>query len=306
MPNVRSPRKARGFTLIELLVVIAIIAILVALLLPAVQQAREAARRSACKSNIKQIGVAMHNYHDIFNTLPPGYISNRAGLSGSTSWCRSGGTSGTLQYAPWPVLILPYVDQAALYESFDWDVPFQAASNQMTTPNSNLLVAMTAYQCPSDPIYTKQPFYNSYYGVQGGGNTVSCGNSGCSPANARAHFVNGVLFASSKINFRDVTDGTANVFMIAESRYGDAAWGASAKQDSCTFPRNLVGAMDPINLHANRGVHATTGFSSVHVGGCHVAMVDGSTHFLNENMDLAIYQQLAQREDELPNGGFAQ
>lgn len=306
MSNVRSPRRARGFTLIELLVVIAIIAILVALLLPAVQQAREAARRSACKSNIKQIGVAMHNYHDVFGTLPPGYVSNRAGISGSTSWCRSGGSSGTLQYAPWPVLILPYIDQTALYEAFDFNVPFQAASNQMTTPNSNLLVPLKAYQCPSDPIYSSQQFYNSYFGVMGGGSAVSCGNSGCSPANERAHFVNGVLFASSKISFRDVTDGQANVFMIAETRYGDAAWGASAKQDACTYPRNLVGAMDPINLHPNRGIHATTGFSSIHVGGCHVAMVDGSTHFLNENMDLAVYRQLGQCDDELPNGGFAQ
>lgn len=302
MSSNRSSRRARGFTLIELLVVIAIIAILVALLLPAVQQAREAARRSACKSNVKQLGVAMHNYHDVFNTLPPGYVANRAGIFGSTSWCRSGG----MQYAPWTVLLLPYLDQMGLYESFNFDVPFQAPSNQMTTPNSNLLVPLKTFQCPSDPIYSSQPFYNSYFGVMGGGSSVSCGNSGCSPANARAHFVNGVMFSSSKTNFRDVTDGQANVFMIAETRYGDAAWGASAKQDGCHYPRNLVGSMDSINLHANRGVHSTTGFSSVHVGGCHVAMVDGSTHFLNENMDLAVYQQLGQRDDELPNGGFAQ
>jgi prepilin-type N-terminal cleavage/methylation domain-containing protein len=86
--------KRRGFTLIELLVVIAIIAVLIALLLPAVQQAREAARRSQCKNNLKQLGLGLQNYHDMAKRFPPGYVSNRPGIAGNTSWCRtnSGGT----------------------------------------------------------------------------------------------------------------------------------------------------------------------------------------------------------------------
>ena len=95
----------KGFTLIELLVVIAIIAILVALLLPAVQQAREAARRSQCKNNLKQIGIALHNYHDVFSTLPNGTVASAVGGWG-TSW--------------WP-RILPYTDQAGLFEALTFD-----------------------------------------------------------------------------------------------------------------------------------------------------------------------------------------
>src|SRR4051812_6730319 len=92
----------RGFTLIELLVVIAIIAVLIALLLPAVQQAREAARRSQCKNNLKQIGLALHNYHDTANTLPPGWIGDPTGSNAGNRW-------------GWGTMILPYLDQAPLY-----------------------------------------------------------------------------------------------------------------------------------------------------------------------------------------------
>ncbi|NQV25774.1 MAG: DUF1559 domain-containing protein [Rhodopirellula sp.] len=98
-------RLRKGFTLIELLVVIAIIAILVALLLPAVQQAREAARRSQCKNNLKQIGVALHNYHDVFSCLPNGTVASAVGGWGTSWWVR----------------ILPYTDQPALFEQMDFN-----------------------------------------------------------------------------------------------------------------------------------------------------------------------------------------
>src|SRR3954463_8669310 len=99
-----------GFTLIELLVVIAIIAILIALLLPAVQQAREAARRTQCKNNLKQIGLALHNYHDVFGCIPPGYID--IGTPNSPT-VYDGGWS-------WASMILPQIDQAPLFNSFDF------------------------------------------------------------------------------------------------------------------------------------------------------------------------------------------
>ena len=292
--------RGRGFTLIELLVVIAIIAILIALLLPAVQQAREAARRSACKNNMKQIGLAIHNYQETFNFFPPGYISTNPGRPNHTSWCRSGG----VQRAPWTVLILSQLDQKPLYDKFDFNVPFQATSNQMAPPNDAHIVPLSVFECPSEASPPPVKGRNNYFGVQGGGSAPDCGNSSCSPANERASYVSGVLYAGSKINFSSVLDGTTNVFMIGESRYGNADWGASAKQDSCSYARNLAGAQDQINLHPGRGVHDTRGFSSYHVGGCHFTMVDGSVHFVSENIDINTYRTLARRDDRLPDGGF--
>src|SRR3546814_780854 len=107
----------KGFTLIELLVVIAIIAVLVALLLPAVQQAREAARRSQCKNNLKQIGLALHNYHDTHRVFPPGQMS----WFGSDLFPLNAGAR-----ISWMQQILPFIDQAPLYNSFNWKVPAHA------------------------------------------------------------------------------------------------------------------------------------------------------------------------------------
>ena len=303
--------KRKGFTLIELLVVIAIIAILIALLLPAVQQAREAARRTQCKNNLKQIGLGLHNYHDVFHLFPPGYVSDRPALNNS-SWCRNHGPGpGSVQFAPWTALVLPYIEQGNLYEKMNFNIPWQATSNKMDTTKINYTLVkdaspMNVYTCPSDPDLNGNPTWNSYMGVMGGGSSPDCQNTGCTPSNVRAHYISGVLFGGSNIQIRDVKDGTTNVFMVGESRYANAEWGASAKQDGCHFPRNLAGAQEQINLHAKgkRGQMQTRGFSSYHTGGAHMLMADGSTQFLSENMDLTTYRQLGKRADGFPIGGF--
>ena len=113
-------RTRKGFTLIELLVVIAIIAILIALLLPAVQQAREAARRSTCKNNLKQIGISLHNYHDVHNAFPPGWIAvenNSPNIEGESGF-------------GWGTMLLPYMDQAPLYQQMDFTVAMDVAPNR--------------------------------------------------------------------------------------------------------------------------------------------------------------------------------
>ncbi|QDU30133.1 Type II secretion system protein G precursor [Anatilimnocola aggregata] len=295
-------RRPTGFTLVVLLVVIAIIGVLVALLLPAVQAAREAARRTHCKNNFKQLALAIHNYHDTFLYLPPGYISSNPGVSTNSTWCRTGGVQG----APFTVLILPYSEQATMHSRFDFNVVFQDVSNQMAAANGAVVVPLKMYQCPSDIRFVKNKQLNSYFGVQGGGSAPDCGNSSCSPANERGMYVTGMLFGGSKLGFRNATDGSANVFLLGESRYGNAAWAASAKQDGCAYTRNLAGAQDAINLHKNQGIHDTRGFSSHHPGGAGFAMLDGSVHFVSQNIDLSMYRQLAQRDDGLPSGGFQQ
>src|SRR5581483_8700238 len=118
----------KGFTLIELLVVIAIIAILIALLLPAVQQAREAARRTQCKNNLKQLGLALHNYHDNFNTFPPGGVNGTAATSNYQGW-------------GWSIMLLPQIDQAPLYNQINFSLSMSTVLAQVPNPLATSLTA---------------------------------------------------------------------------------------------------------------------------------------------------------------------
>lgn len=299
----QTPSFRKGFTLIELLVVIAIIAVLIALLLPAVQQAREAARRSQCRNNLKQIGLALATYEETHRLYPPGYVSQRPANPASTTWCRTnGGSSG--QFASWTILILPQLDQRAVYKKMNFLVPFQATSNQMAAPNDQWVKKMPVYQCPSDSDIPQNPTFGTYYGVSGGGATYDCTSTGCTPAGERCFYHSGILYAGSSMRPSKITDGLSNVFMVGESRYADSAWGASAKQDGCAYAKNLAGAQEQINLYPNRGYQQTRGFSSFHRGGCFFSLADGSAHFVSQNIDLSVYRQLGRREDKLPKGGF--
>lgn len=256
-----------------------------------------------CANNLKQLGLACHNYHETRGHLPPGFESNRPPPAPGNSWCRSN-TGNSRQGPPFTVILLPYLEQDNQHKAFDFSLPFQETSNQMLPAQEAVLLPLKALQCPSDNRFQSNQKLNSYYGVQGGGTAIECQNTGCTPTTARAWWSNGLLHAGSKIALNTVRDGTTNVFMIGESRYGSAAWGASAKQDSCAYVRNLAGTMEQINLYPNTGVHETRGFSSFHTGGAHFCMGDGSTHFIRDTIDLAVYQQLGQRDDGRPVGGF--
>ena len=135
-------RGRRGFTLIELLVVIAIIAILIALLLPAVQQAREAARRSQCKNNLKQLGLALHNYHDTFQVFPFGMIN-------PTNGDLPGSPRPPTDNTGWYPMILPYIEQGALYNAFMEEQQNSARTGAIYWSRKESIVTMM--MCPSDP-----------------------------------------------------------------------------------------------------------------------------------------------------------
>ncbi len=300
----------RGFTLIELLVVIAIIAILIALLLPAVQQAREAARRSQCKNNLKQLGLALHNYHDTHNVFPPGYQTGASGGWRSSDTPKPDNQSGPGMHT------LPFIDQAPLYNliAARQKVAVAGPWHLDTGTGSLSELAKTiipAHICPSDPmggINTKMSnFGKSNYVPSGGSNTA--------PINTTA---NGIFFRNSSIRMRDITDGTSNTILYGEkstqapvppSNWKGALWMgqrdsstavAYAEYDSMTgFYASATWSY--INANELYGRN----FSSSHVGGAHFLLGDGSVRFISENTDHNnILTNLAARDDGKVIGEF--
>lgn len=314
-------KRSRGFTLIELLVVIAIIAILVSLLLPAVQQAREAARRTQCKNNLKQLGLALHSYHDVFRMFPPGYTCRNVSRTDPISAETGPG------YA-WSFALMPYIEQKNLYEAIDTNL--NAAEPQ------NLAVAqtitMTTFLCPSDPAP------ETFDVTDGGGSVLTLpgsnypgifgyGSVTMSPGNST-----GVFFRNSSIRIRDITDGTSNTICIGERRAkhrfrqnqpevdANSTWYAAIP--GVVRPAGMMGMMAsmtegpasmilghvgqtmsmgggmPMQMHAtpnqtNHIVH----FSSAHVGGVQFVLCDGSVHFLSENVNYDTFRHLGERSD---------
>jgi type II secretory pathway pseudopilin PulG len=195
--------------------VIAIIGILVALLLPAVQAAREAARRSQCMNNLKQQGLGMHNFHDVYQKrLPPGAANDMApfGIATGPQWGSS-----------WKVYILPYIEQNNIYSKWD----FSSASGFTNANNGALInnVTIPSYRCPSSVVpdfynwNSKNIMHTSYTGIAG--SAVSPGSTGtyqqgCCNGGGSWAADNGVLFAGSKVGLSAITDGTSNTWMIGE------------------------------------------------------------------------------------------
>lgn len=198
----------KGFTLIELLVVIAIIAILIALLLPAVQQAREAARRTQCRNHMKQLGLALHNYHDVFDRLPQSQISGNAVPAGCSSWIRHSGYS-------WRVLILPYIDQAPLYNQLD--TSFSELSGCMQDPNMSGAqwntfrgTIISPFLCPSDP---EEPLRSGWAGTNYAAAVRARGDQSHGQNNDQDDI--GVLTRRG-MRLASIKDGTSNTIMVGE------------------------------------------------------------------------------------------
>jgi prepilin-type N-terminal cleavage/methylation domain-containing protein len=313
MPAGHSSRRT-AFTLVELLVVIAIIAILVTILLPAVQAARAAARRVQCMNSMRQIGLAMQNFHASTGHFPAGVVA-------TNDECPPRGES---ERAPWTVLILPFMEEQARYDQFDVNARF-VPRFLLDSPNKPFqYMPAPFYHCPSNSRSNENTVITDYVACAGGGDMAAAKCTASSDAN-RPFFDNGLFFINSNIPTAKITDGTAKTYMLGETIYmrvpadqdvGDNYPSWAAGMDA-TFPngsfasyQTVVAAVLPINTDAF--AHLTDSaffmriFASEHTGGCFMLMADGSAHFVNEAIDLNVHRALGARNDKLPLGGLAQ
>ncbi len=324
------PVKRTAFTLIELLVVISIIAVLMALLLPAVQRAREAARRTQCKNQLKQIGIALHAYHESHRTFPPGFIQSDPANAGAH-----------VGYA-WGIFLLPSMDWQGLYDRLNFNAP--------ACPN----VPISTWKCPSDPkIDGTATWTTTTVGAQLGDCTVMSGNppapvttanrtqAQCTQAGgtwvftgnyqtsrpaisyaSRASYIGnfgstalsslsgstGIFSVNSRIQSRDITDGMSNTFLLGER---DMARGQATYEGvhyDITGGTTGTSSLTPSQANSGRVVLGTaqpgrpnssgnSGYSSMHPGGVQMVLCDGSVRFVTEAINATLWLNLSNRQD---------
>jgi len=288
----------RGFTLVELLVVIGIIGALVGLLVPAVQQAREAARHMQCQNNLKQSGLAMHNYHSSRKSFPPGYVSrfDAAGNDTGTGW-------------GWGSFILPHLEEAALFKQIDFNVGIEDPANLTAR-----MTRVSTFLCPSDAAPERwqvakrdlatgtfvsnicEVAPSNYVGMFG---TFEPGVGG-----------DGIFFRNQAIGMRDILDGSSKTLMVGERSFhlGEATW-TGAVTGAVIIPDGSdgVGSGPPEAASSMILGHSGDGYSpgerrshvnqfySHHVGGVPFLFSDGHVSLLAHSLDYRVYQSLTTR-----------
>lgn len=319
--------RRRAFTLIELLVVIAIIAVLIALLLPAVQQARESARRTQCRNNLKQLGLALHNYHDNFRVFPASHYRVFPQVANPTP------------AVSWDCMLLPYIDQAPLYNTINFSTVYDPLVSWTGTNRQALETPLAALRCPStndllrnnvtatiNGVATTWSQCLTSYGANASGIVGSASPAvGASPAGrpteSQQHLddgccldarYNGVMSLQSSNSIANVIDGTSNTVAVAEwvrggtgtpttNVYDHYMIGNANSQDESARFNGSFGM--PLNFQRIAGTAQTAqqnkaSFSSYHVGGVHGLMTDGAVRFFSDNIDMVTQRALGTR-----NGG---
>jgi prepilin-type N-terminal cleavage/methylation domain-containing protein len=291
-----SHRQRNGFTLIETLVVLAIVAIGLAITMPAVLKSRADARRDQCVKHLKTIGIALHNYHEVHATLPPGWVGHFS-------------EPAPIQQLGWTTMLLPYLDEARLYEELDFENP----------PMTNRKLLQTQFphlRCPADPTPSLNELRGSFATSNYSGNFGPV----AAPRWGNADFgvvwpgqlptlnsTDGMFYLNSKIRFRDCIDGLSNIILVGE-RSVDSRAGIWMGVRGNEFEDDQV-------TDCSYGNEINTGdnsFSSRHHGGANFLIGDGSVHFLSESIDsqaggpdeMGLYQKLSQRNDAHAVGDF--
>ncbi|QDU64334.1 Type II secretion system protein G precursor [Planctomycetes bacterium Pan216] len=304
-------KNRRGFTLVELLVVIAIIGVLVALLLPAVQQARESARRMQCTSNLKQMGAALHNYHDAHGKFPPGFITD-------TGWA-------------WGSFLLPYLDRMDLYDRLNVNGIMDVRSSNPTLRDL-CRTKLPIYLCPSDSPGSKvsQNPHGPVNILGTGGNQIGLSNylgiSGTFDIRCWSTNVDGIFYFNSAIGIPDITDGTSKTIAIGEravstnntSAARGANWAGTSSPSTKCWDNSGGNPPDHIRFREttllatragwsliNTPAGYTRGASSLHPGGANFLLADGAVTFISDVIDssnnsganMSTYQRLGSRND---------